>query len=140
MCLTRVVDERVKESMNAIRRYFSWASIAIIRKGALMSQKDVRRAYICTILSPFFAGLVLFIELTEPSETTLRMVMVWWLFGMMLLPAIVMPLTIYGYHNRHHIEASHEEPLDFAPAMGGALLGTALVPLGRMLFDWLGIG
>lgn len=81
---------------------------------------------------------MLFIELTEPSETALRMMMVWRLFGMMILPLVMIPLAIYGYHNRHRMVIRDKEPLDFAPAMEGALLGTALVPLGHIFFEWLG--
>lgn len=125
--------------MKAILQYFSWASTAIIRKGAVMSEKDARRNRIFSVIGPFMFLMFLSIEMFEPSETLIMKCIVWWLIGMMALSSIVLPMTLYGYHNRDRINTEGDEPLDYGPGMRGALLGTALVPLGRLLFDYFGI-
>lgn len=125
--------------LRAIRQYFIDSGKTIIRKSALMSEREARRNALFAVTSPLLAAMFLFIELTTPSQTIIMKCLVWWLIGMMVLCAILFPLSLYGYYNRHRIDTSEEEPLIYEPGMTGALLGTALVPLGRILFDYFNI-
>ncbi|MGH1477229.1 MAG: hypothetical protein ACRBM6_00625 [Geminicoccales bacterium] len=125
--------------LRAIRQHFIDSTKAFIKKSALMTEKDARRNTSLAITAPLLTALFLYIELTEPSQTIIMKCIVWWLIGMMALGTILFPLSLYGYHHRHRIDTSGEEPLDYGPSMAGALLGTALVPLGRMLFDYFNI-
>ncbi len=104
-----------------------------------MSDRDAKRNAILTACAPVLLFIVIFNEIVEPSETVLMKVIVWWLIGMFLLAMVTLPMALYGYYNRHRIDTEEEEPLNYAPGMSGALLGTALVPLGRLLFDYFGI-
>lgn len=125
--------------LRAIRQSFSEYIKTIIRKSALMTEKDAKRNTSLAIATPLLTALFLYIEITEPAETIVMKCLIWWLIGMMFLGTILFPISLYGYHNRHRIDTSGEEPLDYSPGMAGALLGTALVPLGRMLFDYFNI-
>ncbi len=104
-----------------------------------MTEKEARKNTFYAVLGPLFFALFLYIELTEPAETIVMKCLIWWLIGMMVLGTILFPLSLYGYHNRHRIDTSGEEPFDYRPGMAGALLGTALVPLARILFDYFNI-
>lgn len=125
--------------LRAVRQHFIDSTKAFIKKSALMTEKDARRNTSLAITAPLLAALFLYIEIIEPAETIVMKCLIWWLIGMMLLGTILFPISLYGYHNRHRIDTSGEEPLDYSPGMAGALLGTALVPLGRMLFDYFNI-
>jgi len=125
--------------LRAIRQHFIDSTRAIIRKSALMTEKEARRNTLYAVLGPLFFALFLYIELTEPSQTIVMKCLVWWLIAMAALGTIIFPVTLYGYHNRHRIDTSGEEPLNYRPGMTGALIGTALVPLGRFVFDYFNI-
>jgi len=125
--------------LRAIRQSFSKYFKTIIRKSALMTKRDAKRNTFLTITTPLLAALFLYIEIVEPAETIIMRCLVWWLIGMLLLGTILFPLSLYGYHNRHRIDTDGEEPYDFGPGMAAASLGTALVPLARMLFDYFNI-
>jgi hypothetical protein len=49
---------------------------------------------------------------------------------------LTLPLTQYGYHNRHRIEVSDEEPHDLSSVHKATIAGTVAVPFVRMLYDW----
>jgi len=125
--------------LRAIRQHFIDSTKTIIRKSALLTDKEARKIVSFAITSPLLAVLFLYIEFTTPSQTIIMRCLIWWLIGMMLFCTIIFPVMLYGYYNRHCIDTSGEEPYNFVPGMVGALLGTALVPLARILFDYFNI-
>lgn len=122
-----------------IRRYFVNGSQAIIRHGAVMSKREATRNKFLAITSPFLLLLVIFIEISEPSKTLARELIVWWLAAMLALASVSLPMALYGYRNRDRIDTEGVDPINYGAGVRGALLGTAMVPLGRMLFNYFGI-
>jgi hypothetical protein len=125
--------------IGGIKKHLVKSTHALIRKGAVMSKEDARRNKMLAIASPLLFLMFLVIEITEPSETVIMKCLMWWLITMLGLSSILIPVTVYGYNNRHDINVEDEEPLNYAPGMIGAALGTALVPLALILFDHFGI-
>jgi hypothetical protein len=123
---------------HSIRQYFVRSFRAIIRKGAVMSESDARRNRLLAFCAPVLLFVFLYNEITEPSETIVMKCLVWWLIGMMVLGMTVLPISLYGFHHRNDIDTSGEEPHDYRPGIFGAALGTALVPLALLLFDYFG--
>ena len=100
-----------------------------------MSKKDVRTFYVVLVISPFMIWFFADIALKEAAEGSWEAYLCWAFVGLFASGLLTLPLTLYGYHNRHRIEVGDEQPHDFSRIYRAALLGTALVPLGRLAFD-----
>ena len=120
---------------SSITSYVTKTLATAARKGAGMSKKDVRTFYVVLVISPFMIWFFADIALKEAAEGSWEAYLCWAFVGLFASGLLTLPLTLYGYHNRHRIEVGDEQPHDFSRIYRAALLGTALVPLGRLAFD-----
>ncbi|MEM9438981.1 MAG: hypothetical protein AAGA73_00895 [Pseudomonadota bacterium] len=87
------------------------------------------------VISPFMIWFFADTALKESVEGSWEADLCWAFVGMFASGLLTLPLTLYGYHNRHRIEVGDEQPHGFSRIDSAALLGMAMVPLGRLVFD-----
>ncbi|MEM7042652.1 MAG: hypothetical protein AAF543_07565 [Pseudomonadota bacterium] len=111
--------------------------MTVARKGALMSKSDVRTFYIVLAISPpliwFFADTAL----RKGAEGSWEEYLCWAFVGLFASGLLTIPMTLYGYHNRHRIDVGDEQPHDLTGVHKAAIAGAAAVPILRMIQEWI---
>ena len=107
------------------------------RKGVLLSKKEARNCYIGLVVSPLLIALFTVTALDKAAERSLQEYVCWALSGFFFITLMAMSAALYGYHNRHRIDASNEQPHDFSGVHRAAIIGVAGVPLLREIYRWL---